>query len=346
MQAVHFGFSIGAIVSPFIAGSFLAPKIAVFRQEMNGLVSLATFDNQTISLEPTHSTSVASDTEAGLKLTGRSMNVSNDLNHFLTDKLKPPTFVYGDTRIFIPYSISSCVSVSAMLSFVLLYCFYGNLYTYALVSPVPKSPCKKVRENESLSTKLKVLFILLQSGIFLLYFIIEKTFIGYLMTFLLGIGWSKPEGASATSVMWIAFASGRFSGIFIVKFMTQTAIIFTFIGILAVGIVGLWIAVVFDVWILIWAAIAVFGLGMSILFASIFSWLSENVVKLTGKITSILFIIGAVGTMLFPLLTGSLMSQVSYKWYIYLIFILVSTKAVLFTVIVCVYKFTTGNKLR
>jgi MFS family permease len=123
-------------------------------------------------------------------------------------------------------------------------------------------------------------------------------------------------GSVASSVFWITFGIGRLSGIVIKKFISMTSMILIFSSTCASGAVIFLLAVIFDQIILEWMSIGVIGFGMAVLFSLTFSWLSENVRTLTGKMASIFSIFMCVGTMSVPILVGYLMDKVSQMWFI------------------------------
>lgn len=295
MQTIHGIFSVGAILSPFAAESFLARKIYL---------------PQPTAHERAHAYNIISQ-EYSNNLTNVSLNMSVSSSDQNEDD-----FIYGETRIYIPYFISTAISFLAAILYIIVYVSYGSVYT------------KSIRMNEELmvgkkkeyflTKKWKVVLTVLLAITLTLYVMAERGFTNFLMTFLITrLNWSKTEGSKASALFWITFALGRLSGIGIVRVLRLSYMILAFFTFLTGGGILLWAAVVYNQKVLVLVAIAVIGYGMSTTFASIFSWLSENVRTLTGKIASILFVFFSTGAMLFPILVGYLMENVSQMWFIY-----------------------------
>lgn len=298
LQALQFAFSAGAIISPLVAEPFLSKTIT-----------------PVVSLEPLV-TNLSTTTP--LYTMPRNLTVvtyTNITNEEVNDNIS--VIVNGESRIYFPYSMTSLLCFLSACLFLVTFCFYGSVYNTSLNET---SECDIGTPNQRyfLSKKMKYIFTMLLASAMLFYVVSEHSFIGFLMTFLISEQkWSKARGSIASSVFWIAFAVGRLSGIVIIKFLSMTTMIIIFSAIYTSGSILFLLAVTFDQNILVWVSVGVIGYGMSVLFGIIFTWLSKNVRKLTGKMTSIFFIFMCVGDMGLPILIAYLMDNISQMWFIY-----------------------------
>ena len=63
--------------------------------------------------------------------------------------------------------------------------------------------------------------------------------------------------------------------------------------------------------------VCICGLGMSSVYAGIFTWISYHVTRLTGKVAATLSVLVYLGAMLYPVLVGYLMERFSQLCLIY-----------------------------
>ncbi|XP_045169882.2 sodium-dependent glucose transporter 1A-like [Mercenaria mercenaria] len=313
MQAVQFAFSVGAMVSPLIAEPFLAERIIV--------------GNRYTSVLPNSSAEAMLD----LEMIAPTANVGDITTHTGLG-VKTATIEYGKTRVYVPYSITSLVCFMSACLYLLVSFVYGNVYRNSLnESPGRKTNIGTCPKRHFLSKKMKVMFTVLLALAILFYVVSEHCFIGFLMTFVISeIEWSKAKGSTASSAFWIAFATGRLSGIILVKFVNISIMILIFSSILTLGAVLFFLAVMFGKTFLVWVSVGVIGYGMSVIFSLVFSWLSQNIRTLTGKMTSIFFVFMCIGTMVIPILVGYLMDKISQMWFIYSLLILSTAMFVCF----------------
>ncbi|KAL3832495.1 hypothetical protein ACJMK2_024134 [Sinanodonta woodiana] len=291
MQAVHFSFAIGGIVSPLITEPFLAPK----ETEMSD-------KNQTQT------------TSAGnISLTSVLPSCSNSTNCTITTELE----YWGETKVQYAYLISTIVGLLSAIPF---------LVSYLKRNSEPRTKEQQQtneasrRKSARLSKFKKIGVIILLILLFHLYCAVEDTFASYLMTFsLLHLNWTKLKGSLATAVYWASFGFGRFLGIFIIHLMHPTKMLFLYCSFMVISLASFTVGSVFLFDPVIWVFSSLSGFSMSIIFPTIFTWTEENVIPVSGKIAS-LFLIGASsGTMLNPLYLGYLMENKSPLWFPYLL---------------------------
>ena len=186
---------------------------------------------------------------------------------------------------------------------------------------------------KTLSLHVKALILVLLCVLMALYCGIEDTFAGFLMTFLITqLRWTKTNGAFATSVYWICFGVSRLIGIFLVKLAETSTLIFAYSFSLVLSLTGLLVSTMFSIYILIWFFIGLVGCSLSIIFASIFTWTTENVTQVAGKLSAMLMASASFGVILFPLLFGYTMKWLSPMWFVYLLLGQSITWVILFAV--------------
>ncbi|XP_045168053.2 sodium-dependent glucose transporter 1A-like [Mercenaria mercenaria] len=348
MQAVHGIFSVGAIISPFVSEPYMAKKIIAESKRSISLwnTSISYLESSTPVSEfnSFETSSKPSNYSLGTLLSSRysiAEEVTSNFSNFTfgVSNVSPESsaYNYGETYIYIPYSIATFVCFIAASFYVAIYFIYGNVYNLPVY--IHSNTKKTIPQREYfLSKKMKIVFTILLALTLTFYVMSERSFIGFLMTFIITeLGWSKARGSSASSAFWIAFATGRLSGIIIVKYVHLSIVIMTFFLIITSGAVLLWLAVIYGINLLIWISVAIVGYGMSVIFASIFLWLSENIRKLTGKMASVLFIFFSSGAMVFPILVGHLMDKVSQMWFIYTQLILFCAMCSLFIFVLVLF---------
>ncbi|WAQ93973.1 MF4B1-like protein [Mya arenaria] len=335
MQAVHGVFSVGAILSPFATQPFLAKRLPV-----NVTGPMTSLDVRMVS--DVQMTSFIDGKGTNYSVFGETtMNSTPNLNDssFIVSSAEEDDVLkdlYGETRIYVTYFASTALCMVVASCYIIVTLVYGNIYK----RPVNRNDgLMKIKDREYfLSKRLKNIFTVMLAITLALYVMSERSVTNFLMTFVITkLHWSKAQGSYASSTFWITFAAGRLSGIFVVRYLKTTSVILIYFTSLTCAGASFWIAVVYGVDVLTWISIAVIGYGMSGIFASMFSWLSENVRRLTGKIASILFIFLSIGASLYPILVGYLMDHVSIMWFVYLQVMIFITITVCFIFIATFY---------
>ena len=300
MQAIHFCFSLGGMISPLMAQPFLAPDVC---------------------------SSVRDDSN----VSGSRGNVSYlNVDITLTRVQNQSTCSLEETNVQYAYLISGVLI--AMTSFP----FVVSLWKGKRADIYHKKEDMRKDDKtgfKTLSLHVKALILVLLCVLMALYCGIEDTFAGFLMTFLITqLRWTKTNGAFATSVYWICFGVSRFIGIFIVKLAETSTLIFAYSFSLVLSLTGLLVSTMFSIYILIWFFIGLVGCSLSIIFASIFTWTTENVTQVAGKLSAMLMASASFGVILFPLLFGYTMKWLSPMWFVYLLLGQSITWVILFAV--------------
>lgn len=323
MQALHGSFSIGSFISPFVCESFLAKK--VIRSEWNSTTENITSHH---FLQNTESNTTIAETTS--ELTKEA---------------------YSETQIYIPYIIAGCVCFLVSICFIISKLTLGEVYKYTSASPDAKN--SDGDGQYVLSHRLKWVYTLVLAVSLAMYSVCEYSVPGFLVAFVnTELNWSKSVGSNILSVFWIAFTVGRFTGIFVVKRIRTGVVLIAFFTVCIIGAVLLLSSVVLEIHILVWVSIATLGYGQSVIVPSLFTWLSENIRVLTGKVSCVMCIIVSVGNMTIPILIGNLMDKLSQMWFIYSVIILFAVNLSLFTSILASFvllkskrKSTEGFKL-
>ena len=232
------------------------------------------------------------------------------------------------------------ISLSAAVGCVFLYCKLSQVYIYAANAKKPNDLNHSTSgelnkpKGHHLSIRLKIVFLILLSLLLMTYCIIEDEFGNFLMTFVITyLQWNKEKGSYATTFYWACFVLGRFAGIFLVKRFKQSVILSLFLISLALSVVGFWLGSFLNVSALVWIFTGAMGLSMSVIVPSIFSWTSENVVLISGKISAMFCVSASTGVMFFPILAGHLMELYTPMWLVYICLIVAVINLVVYLII-------------
>lgn len=312
MQALHFCFAMGGIISPMATAPFLAPKHNTFflsKTPVDFYIPEANFDTVTVAV---NGTKAAPDVKVTLDSV---LNVSVTKNITYITKLipHPPP----ESRIYIAYLLSAFLASTAAVYFFVLY--------RKSITRKPKKLKKRQKTEEPLSKvlplKSKIIAIFIMMCIMGCYSAIEDTFAGFLATFCVKqMDWSKSAGSFATSLYWAAFGVGRFCGIFIVRFLTPVRMICMYSGLLIVAFTGLFLTSNEGYDAGVWVCATLAGFALSIIFPTMFIWTEEELLTITGKVASLFLIASSSGTMVNPIVLGTLMDKLTPMWFCYLLF--------------------------
>ncbi|XP_050409313.1 sodium-dependent glucose transporter 1A-like [Patella vulgata] len=292
MQAIHFSFAFGGVISPLVTAPFLVPKPedVSINSSLTNLTSNGIFNTTLLDY-----------------------NITNDnstLGNNITTIAEPI-----ETKLIYAYIISGILTLLSAIPFMVIYCRYK--------SKKMKRNQPKKQENSparDLPWKYYILAIVLLLVFYLTYCAVEDTFAAYLLTFMvMELKWTKAQGTQITSVYWAAFAISRFSGIFIIRCLRPVVLLFICLASLMLCLIGFLLCSHYQIHIGIWIFAVLVGLSMSVIFPTGFSWAHENLLQITGKITSFILIAASSGTMTNPIIMGYLMGEVSPMWYCYLL---------------------------
>ena len=310
MQALHFCFAMGGILSPMATAPFLAPKHQTFflsKTPVDYYIPEKDFDTVTVPLN----SSVAGINspmipEKNVSLSGNVTYVTKLVPH------PPPK-----SRIYVAYLFSAFLASTAAV-------FFFVLYRKSLRNkPAKLKKRKKTEETQPkvLPLKSKIIAIANMMCIMACYSAIEDTFAGFLATFCVKqMDWTKSAGSFATSLYWAAFGGGRFCGIFLVRFLTPVRMICMYSGLLIVAFTGLFLTSNEGYDTGVWVCATLAGFALSIIFPTMFIWTEEELLTITGKVASLFLIASSSGTMVNPIVLGTLMDRLTPMWFCYLLF--------------------------
>ena len=321
MLAIHFAFSAGGIISPFVAQPFLATKVFVNSTSPVPLVNNSNIDS-VVSYSDKADHNFKHDGH-GVSLDYISYVSALPNNTVASDSGgKAHVANYGDTTIQYSFLIAAVLSLTSAVPFLVLY----------LTSETkPKDDASKkqditevnlesCRRPSYLPFKFKFLCLVILCAIMFIYNAVEDNFTGLLMTFSIShLGWSKSHGTIATSLDWASFAIGRFIGIFLVRCIKTSTILTGHLVILVLSFTAFLITSLTSQAYLIWAFVPLVGFSKSVILPSVFSWTEERILPVTGKIASLYLVTGSAGSMVTPLLFGYLMEERGSIWYIFLL---------------------------
>ncbi|XP_060561454.1 sodium-dependent glucose transporter 1B-like, partial [Ruditapes philippinarum] len=297
MQALHLSFGLGGILSPLATEPFLAKPVCS---------------------QPVHGNT----NNSGLYLNDSSVNATSFV------------MSYGSTNIHFAYLITCCFVLSSSVPFFIIYYKWTGS---DLKTTSQDGSCNKHRLTP-LPARQKSLVIALLFFIFLTYCAVEDTFFGYLATFCISyLQWSSSTSSYATSLFWTTYSVGRLAGVFLIKWFLPVQLLSSFLALLIISFVGLLIASLTYSIELVWLFIALVGFAMSITFPCVFSWTHENVIEVTGVISSVFLIAASSGQMLNPLFLGYLMDNISPIWFV---FILLGESCLCLATFMTVYNYT------
>ncbi|KAH3716310.1 sodium-dependent glucose transporter 1A-like isoform X1 [Dreissena polymorpha] len=322
LQALHFGFSFGALISPLATEPFLAKKI------VHCVTGIGFVGNQS----ELRTAGQLDDSRRGVEVFNDSLSAQNTTTEVNFTSSNNSCFdKYEPSEVHPAFLISGAFMFSATV---------GLLYIYVQCRSFLKSEDDtKLKTSDDTNTnshpmplRLKVVFIIMLCAMLASYCIVEDCFATFLMTFSLNqLNWDKSTGAYITAVFWVSFAIGRFTGIFIVSCCKSNVLLTSYLGALLIGYSGFLASSLLMYTPLIWLFTGVLGFAKSVIFPAIFSWTSSNVVKVTGKISSVFLVSSSTAGMTFPLLIGHMMEYKSPMWFVYILIIML---------IICIFSFT------
>ena len=292
MQAVHFCFSLGGVIAPLIAQPFLAEsRDTIIHRPVSNVTDLTSS-----TTKPYDSSDIG----------------CSDYNN---SNVQPTQ--YEETNVKYAYIISAVMSFTTVVPFCCM--FYLKRDDRIRMN----EDIIKEKEPTNFSARpfvVKVAMLLLLSLLMFVYVGTEDTYAGYLMTFVTTeLCWSKASGSLATSVFWICFGVTRLLCIPLIQYVNIETLMLLFSISLVISFAGLLLATMYNTYYLIWIFFGLPGVSMSIIFAAMFTWTNDNVVKVSGKFLSLMMTSASAGIMSFPILYGYTMDHLSPIWFVYLL---------------------------
>lgn len=321
MQALHFSFAVGAMLSPLLATPFLSV--------------VSTFGN--------HS-DVTSFMEGNISRGGNVSFPRNDIDSaqvfwfdlYQNDSRRRDGSLNNDTR-----PTSTRVHYAYLI--VGLWILTTSLPFFVRVSSQRQLRISKKREEiqrqrSTMSLPVKMCALALLGSFLFLYAGSFDCFSGFLMTFAVKqLDWTKPSGLLLTSAYWAAFAVSRGLAVLIARFLGPDKMIFGNYVTLIGALVGIMFGSMQSNTVM-WVCTVFVGLAMSSTFPAAFTWTEREMFKVSGKLSAFLILSASTGTMVLPVLLGYLFQEHSKFWYLYLVLGSAITCTCIFAVLVALAK--------
>lgn len=294
MQAIHFCFAFGGILSPLATAPFLYTGSPLDN------------NNTMVNISESTAISIYSDQYSVNTSTVGMVN-----NYVVPNGDRSPV----ESKLYLAYLTTSCLSATSAIWFLISY----------IVSMKRKKHTDSPDDLDNLNRRKislisKVVIVINLMFIVGVYVATEETTMGFLTAFCVKqFNWTKANGSYATSAFWATFAFGRFLGIFIIRFFKPYKLIFTHILIIIFSFTGLLVTSLFGFSVGVWIFTPIAGFGMSVIFATIFTWTENELLPVTGKISSLFLIAASLGGMTNPLVIGTLMDTVTPMSFCYLL---------------------------
>ena len=283
MQFVHFAYSVGGVIGPLATEPFLTPNPE---------------DNMSIT-------------------TVSPLNISITWTSNWTTEFDPAN--NSTTKVPLTSNVHYAFMICGGLT--LLVCIPLTVQLFS-----DRSHKRRQTEKDKKSVKQPLpltLFLCVQFALCLFYFVycaVEDTFAAYLTTFVVTqLRWTKSEGAQVTSVFWATFASSRFLGIFAVRVLSSVKLLFVSCLVLLLFMLAFCLLSNHAVYLGVWVFTALNGIAMAAIFPSGFTWMEEELVRVTGRVASSILIACSAGSMVDPIVLGYLMQQETPMWFCYLL---------------------------
>lgn len=312
MQALHFWFSFGASISPYVTEPFLAKKIHSCPVSGNITSDLS---NIGLNISTMHNKS-----DIGV-LGIDDDNVTSEVASHATDCKEE----YERSSVHIVFILAGVIMLLSTIGFVYLYIKSKMNKTRKHADTADKKQRDKKVNRKELSRCTKVVFLILLGILSATYCVVEDSFANYFMTFAIEhLKWEKSTGSYATGLFWLSFGIGRFVGIFVISYCQTTALLTSCLILLGSTFVGFMLSTLYHFPPLIWFFTAALGFSMSVVFPTIISWTSEHIIEVNGRISAYFLTLSSLSVMLCMILIGNLMDKYDPVWFIYIIVIITS----------------------
>lgn len=301
MQALHFGFATGGILSPLVTAPFLAPRIPSLSYRNT---SSFVFNS---SVNTPNQYSAAMNQSATL----REQIYKSQLNMTIFEIDNEAEIV--TSRLYVAYGISGAITFLISLPFLIMYFRIPGEFKR-------HGDAGKKRSNKPLPLAVKVTILTNMCALSALYTGLEETFVEFLSAFCVEqMDWSKTQGSIATSLYFGSIGFGHFINIFTVRAVDQVKLMGGYCIMLILVMIGLTISAEHVFHPGVWISSPLVGLSLSIIYPIIFTWTEDAFLPVTGRISSLFILTGAMGSMINPVILGVLMDERSPMWYCFLL---------------------------
>ncbi|XP_071086199.1 sodium-dependent glucose transporter 1A-like [Haliotis cracherodii] len=244
----------------------------------------------------------------------------------------PESCLHSESRIQYAYIIAGAISFLS-----------GIMITAECFLSPPNSKRKTRNENHRnprvLPRWLRVLVLGSVGGLYFFSTASTSVIIGYMMAyFVKDLGWSKEKTANLTSLFWAGYATSRLLCVLLNRIFNPRQLLFISNGLSVLPLAGLWLSIIYKSDPRIWICMALAAIGLSAMFPNGIVYIENDVMKVSGVVTTVIWIAGNSQGILNPLILGYLFQMVSYKWYIYLALIEAVLAFVCFASLVLIVK--------
>ncbi|XP_033761422.1 sodium-dependent glucose transporter 1-like [Pecten maximus] len=298
MQALHFSFAIGGIVSPLATSPFLldTPEDSNYTFTTDD-THISPYSDYNINVSYYTNTTIINSSI----FDNASFSLTNDL-----DK----------SRLYIAYCITAAMNISCTIP---LFIMYLRSLKQQRLNSKKKTAVNRITREHTFGFKILILVCLCQ--FMAVYCAMEETFTAYFASFCVTqLAWSKVQGSYATSLYWAVFGLARFSGIWVVKYVSPTKIICVLTIVLCVDLGVLYVSSSFSIDGGIWACAVFTGASMSLIYPSLILLTEDKLLPVSGKIMSLFIMASSGGTIANPIILGYLMETFTPMWFTYLLF--------------------------
>ncbi|XP_046554176.1 sodium-dependent glucose transporter 1A-like [Haliotis rubra] len=292
MQALHFSFSLGATVAPFVLEPFLSP-------------------------EPVTDTANA------------SFTTTNDPS-FTTTTSSMTTMAPPRPESNIHYGFLIAAVLSGLSSFVFLIKNFHekNKGTGNIRRKDTQKDTKDQEEEEGPVRKKRTLprhLLIITLALFALFYFfldeVEDTSPSFLAVFVVKqMNWTKKYGGRLSSAFWASYTAGRGVGIILISFVTHTQFFTICCVVLCTSQLGLLLSATYGFGTGIWISIVGIGLAISVVFPASLTWTEKELVQLSGKLMGVIYVALSLGGLANPQIIGVTMDLYSPMWYSYVLF--------------------------
>ncbi|XP_069102903.1 sodium-dependent glucose transporter 1A-like [Argopecten irradians] len=315
VQAMHFTYAFGGIISPVVTAQFLSPV----RHHQNDVIIATSNDRSPFNVS-NNTLPIGNLTSYTLNLAIQTINTSSSLEsstHLAeaqnTSDITSP--FYETSRLYIAYSVSAALCFCIATPYLIMY------FTFDL-SEIRTGRASKEEASVPEMTKSQKIIVLLNFGLMTcVYVAIEESFSGFLNAFCVNrLDWSSVDGSYATSIFYGCFGLGRLVAIIWVKCINPKKILSIFCVALMLMFISVWVCGIHYFDIGLWLTVALTGLFIAVIYPTIFTWTEEDFLPVSGKISAYFSITSSLGGMINPIAIGTLMDLYNPLWYAYLLF--------------------------
>ncbi|XP_033761652.1 sodium-dependent glucose transporter 1B-like [Pecten maximus] len=299
MQALHFSFAFGGILSPLATSPFL--------------LDTPDDSNDTFTTDDTLFTPDS----------GYNINVSYYTNNTIINSSTVRNVITFDndndiSRLYIAYSLTAGMHLSCAIPLFIIYLRSRKPQRNHIPKITDRDDQRITREH---TFGFKILILVCLCLFMAVYCAMEETFTAYLTSFCVTqLAWSKVQGSYATSLYWAVFGLARFSGIWVAKYVSPTKIICVLTIVLCVDLGALYVSASFSIDGGIWACAVFTGASMSLIYPCLIMLTEEKLLPVSGKVMSLFMLSSSGGSTANPIILGYLIETFTPMWFTYLLF--------------------------